>query len=116
MFPDNPDRGRYVSRDYLAPRFMPVVLGEYRKVLRRGDPDAIRIAWQHVRRIAKIDRLATRFLVAIASPLMGTPLCARIVRPGLVLLRPALYWCLRRRTMNDGGDQRGMEWTDSHDC
>ena len=97
MFPDNEDRDRYIARDCLSSRFLPLVLGEYRKALRRDESSEIRVAWQHVRKVARLSRPTVRVMAVLATPVLGTPVCAKMVAPAVHTLREFKRWYRRQR-------------------
>jgi glycosyltransferase involved in cell wall biosynthesis len=93
-FPDDPERSRYVRRDLLGPRFLPQMIGEYRKALRYGSRDQIRSALDNLRFISRYHRLRIRMFFAILLPLLRFQPLAKALFAARGVAQPAVRWAL----------------------
>jgi glycosyltransferase involved in cell wall biosynthesis len=102
-FPDNPERSRYVRRDLLAPRFLPQMIGDYRKALRYGSRQQIRAALDNLRFISRYLRLRARILFAILLPLLRFQPLAKALFAARGVAQPAVRWALAKSFSGKSG-------------
>jgi glycosyltransferase involved in cell wall biosynthesis len=96
-FPDEPERGRYVSRDLVAPRFFAHMVGEYRRTLQRGDQGQTKAALNNLRFMSKYLRLRFRVILTVLLPLLKYQVLARGLLAARDVLQPVVRWMLRTR-------------------
>ena len=94
-FPDDPDFGRYPTRDRLAPRFLPQMIGVYCNTLRAGHAERIREACDDIAFISRLHRPKVRRLMTLLLPLMRAHRLSRPLLPVAVALRPGIRRLLR---------------------
>jgi len=94
-FPDDPAFGRHLSRDRLAPRFLPQMIGVYRNALRDGDVRRVREACDDLAFISRLHRPRVRGLMTLLLPLMRARRVSRPLLPVALALRPCIRWLLR---------------------
>ncbi|MBN8929605.1 MAG: glycosyltransferase family 2 protein [Rhodospirillales bacterium] len=90
MFPDQPDREFYYSRDAIAPRFLPWLVREYMMALRRGDTATALSAAEDLRFVAHYHRPRVRATVEMLTPILRRPALARTLLPVSDTVRPLL--------------------------
>src|SRR5215471_1237793 len=71
QFPDDCARGRYWSRDCLAPRFLSPTLGDYVRALEQRDADMFRTAVAHLQTLLPHLSIKRRLILSIALTCLG---------------------------------------------
>jgi glycosyltransferase involved in cell wall biosynthesis len=96
QFPDDHTRGRIISRDCLATRFLPLVLRDYREAVRSGSDAEIREAAADLAFVSQLRGGRARFAIATLMPVLKIPLLSRLAAPmifglGSVVRRRLLF-------------------------
>jgi glycosyltransferase involved in cell wall biosynthesis len=81
QFPDDHTRGRIISRDCLAVRFLPLVLRDYRQAVQSGSDAEIREAAADLAFVSKLHGGRTRFALESVMPVLKTPFLSRLAAP-----------------------------------
>jgi glycosyltransferase involved in cell wall biosynthesis len=95
QFPNNPERDRFLTRDYLAPRFFPMVLREYTRAVRVGSAEQIRSAWDDLRFVSGLHRAKVRLFMRLLLPVLRFSILARPLLQTAQAVRPVLRRLLR---------------------
>jgi hypothetical protein len=94
-YPDEPHRNRFFARDYLAPRFFPYALEEYKAALLTDDLENIKQAWEDVHYVIgfldKRRSMRLRFTVA----LLKSTRVAKLTFAARQWLRPVMLRAFR---------------------
>jgi glycosyltransferase involved in cell wall biosynthesis len=77
-FPPDEWRGASYARDLLAPRFFPSLLVEYRRAVRQGDSETLRIAVEDLKVLAPYLPRRARILMRAALPFMSNKKAATL--------------------------------------
>lgn len=89
-FPDDPYRGRIITRDYLAPRFFPHAVREYSLALKAGSLDEIRRTASELQFTSGLHNTRVARVVALLMPILCRPRAAlaavKLSRPIRLLL------------------------------
>jgi glycosyltransferase involved in cell wall biosynthesis len=81
QFPDDHTRGRIISRDCLATRFLPLLLRDYRQAVKSGSDAEIRQAADDLAFISQLHGGRARFAIGSVMPVLKTPLLSRLAAP-----------------------------------
>lgn len=95
QFPNAPERDRFLTRDYLAPRFFPMVLREYTRAVRIGTPEQIEAAWNDLRFVSGLHKAKVRMFMAMLLPILRFSFLARPLLQTAQTVRPVLRRMLR---------------------
>jgi len=79
VFPPSDRMGQFYWRTYLAPRFFPMLLREYRQAIRSGEVSGIRSAVDDIELILPFVRRRTGLVIRLMLPLMTRKSPARVV-------------------------------------
>jgi glycosyltransferase involved in cell wall biosynthesis len=90
-FPDDPARGKLYSREYLVPRFFPVVASDYVKAIRARDVEQARLAAKSLKFLSCFAGPRARAVFAVALPLLGFQSLMRKVLPILSPTYPMVH-------------------------
>jgi glycosyltransferase involved in cell wall biosynthesis len=91
-FPDEPDRGLYWSRDFLLPRFFPMLLRQFRYAVRARDQELISKSLADLEFASRYHTRKVRRAMVLLTPLLRIPGLAK----ALLAVRPALRPIVRR--------------------
>jgi glycosyltransferase involved in cell wall biosynthesis len=95
QFPDDWERARYYSRDFLVPRFFPAALQEWRKAIIAGDDAWIRRAWLEANYMAPLMGRGQGLRVGATLRLLRSPQVAKAIFRVRNLVRPLMLRALR---------------------
>jgi GT2 family glycosyltransferase len=95
QFPDDPDFERYMTRDFLIPRFFPWLVREYTRNLRKGTDEQVRTAYENLKFACSIHKLRVRMTIGPLLLLIRSPVVARALLPLMTLVRPLVRRFLR---------------------
>ena len=90
MCPDEPSRDRFLTRDFLAPRFFPWLVREYTDALSRRDRGAIRLACDNLEYAAALHKPKVRRMMKLLLPLMRQGTLASACLPLVRASRPVM--------------------------
>lgn len=95
-YPDDIRRGRFYARRMIAPRFFLLMVLEYCRALRSGQPELVREASDHLLILAPhLGPRRTLVLWLLLSPVMRNRLITKTAISIASALRPSLGWGLR---------------------
>lgn len=83
QFPDDPARGRIISRDCVAARFLPHVLRDYQQAVQSGSDSEIREAAAGLAFVSQLRGGRIRFAIEPLMPVLKTPFLSRLAAPML---------------------------------
>lgn len=81
QFPDDRARGRIISRDCVAARFLPHVLRDYREAAKSGSDSEIREAAAGLAFVSQLRGGRIRFAIEPLMPVLKTPFLSRLAAP-----------------------------------
>ena len=95
MCPNEPARDRYLTRDFVAPRFFPWLVREYTEALSRRDRRAVRTACENLAYAASLHKPKVRWAMKLLLPLMRQSALASRCLPLVRVSRPLMRRLLR---------------------
>lgn len=94
-YPDDPVRDRFLTRDYIVPRFFPWLVREYTNSLRDGNAAKIQAALADLQFLTALQRPRVRRIMRLLMPVLESHGLARVLMPTAAAARPVLRRILR---------------------